>query len=216
MLDRVITRLRRASLIDAVVVATTTNPEDDAIARYCESANCPAFRGSETDVLDRYWETAKALRPTFVVRVTSDCPLIDPGVADKTIAAFRATRPPADYASTSLPPRTYPRGLDVEVFTTASLERAWREDRAPGSREHVTPYIYRNPTLFSLLRVAQPGDDSNLRWTVDTEADLAFVRAVYDAFDDDTFTWEDVLALLRRRPELSLLNSHIQQKSISA
>jgi spore coat polysaccharide biosynthesis protein SpsF len=211
MLDWVLRRASGAGLVDSVVVATTTETRDDAIAKFCMESGHNAFRGSENDVLDRYRQAAQLSDARVVVRITSDCPLIDPDIIDLTIERFLSAKD-VDYASNALEPRSYPRGLDVEVFSREALERAWREDLRPESREHVTPYIYRTPGRFRTLRVAAPEDYSGLRWTVDTPEDLAFARAVYEEFPAGEFRFLDVLDFLERRPEVASLNAGIQQK----
>jgi len=147
-----------------------------------------------------------------VVRVTSDCPLIDPEIVDKTIAAFLAAGP--DYASNVLE-RTYPRGLDVEVMSFDALARTWHSARRPYEREHVTPYIYEHPAEFKLLSVTGDADHSAYRWTLDTPEDMEFVRAVYAQLRDmPAFSWRDILELTNRSPELTELNRSVMQKAL--
>jgi spore coat polysaccharide biosynthesis protein SpsF len=212
VLARVVRRLRRSSLIQQVVIATTDSPKDDAIVHECNRLGVVHFRGSEEDVLDRYYRTAEATGADAVVRVTSDCPLIDPEISDKVIRAFLEGQ--SDYASNTLQ-RTYPRGLDTEVMTWHALARTWREAQKPHQRTHVTAYIYENPDRFNLLVVTGESDQSAHRWTVDTPEDLSFVRAVYERMGHcDDFSWRDALALLDREPALSELNRHIAQKAV--
>jgi spore coat polysaccharide biosynthesis protein SpsF len=215
MLEHVLTRVRRARSIDTTVVATTTAPQDDPIVEFCREKTCPVFRGEEDDVLDRYRMAARAFDARVVVRITSDCPLIDPTVIDLATEAFLEGAPSVDYASNTLAPLTFPRGLDVEVISRAALEKAWIGDTESASREHVTPYIYRHPELFALRRVENDRDLSRMRWTVDTPADLAFVEAVYDSFDEEDFGLPEIVSLLTRRPELELINAGVRQKSIN-
>ncbi len=212
VLARVVARLRRASLIDEVVVATTDRPADDAIVADCRRYSVPVFRGDQEDVLDRYYRAAKLAKAEIVVRITSDCPLIDPEITDKTIAAFLEVRP--DYAS-NVCERTYPRGLDTEVMSSDALAQAWRDAQKPYEREHVTPYLYEHPTRFKILSVKGDADYSSHRWTLDTPEDLEFLRAVYARFEaNGAFSWRDVLVLLDREPELIELNRSIQQKPL--
>lgn len=212
MLGRVVWRTRRAKLLDEVVVATTNKSVDAPIVSECAKLGVPVFRGDEQDVLDRYYRSAMAHRAEAVVRVTSDCPLIDPEIVDEVVHSFLKAKP--DYASNTLN-HTYPRGLDTEVMTMTSLERAWHESSKPYHRTHVTPYIYQNPETFRLLSIKGQVDYSNLRWTVDTREDLNFVRSVYSRFNNqDTFGWHDVLKVLDGEPELIDLNRHIRQKSL--
>jgi len=209
VLSRVINRVRRTLLIDELLVATTDQPADDAIADECRNCSVRTTRGAEEDVLDRYVRAAQLSQADTVVRITSDCPLIDPDITDKTIQAFLDQQP--DYASNALL-RTYPRGLDTEVMTTLALERAWRQATRPYEREHVTPYIYEHADEFKLLSVTGEADYSDHRWTLDTHEDLAFVRAVYARMEGQDFGWRDVLRLLEREPGLVELNRSVAQK----
>lgn len=214
MLARVLRRLARATTVDMVVVATTDLPEDDVLAELCRVRCWPCFRGSGPDVLDRYHQAARAFAADLVVRITADCPFIDPEVVDRVVTAFLTAEPPPDYAANVLPPRSYPRGLDTEVLSTGALSRAWRADADPATREHVTQYIVRHPEDFTLLPVVHDEDLSALRWTVDTPEDLAFARRVYDHFGDDDFGWRDLLALLAQHPDWADVNRHVAQKPV--
>jgi len=212
MLSRVVQRTARSELIDKIVVATTAKTSDDPIVAECDRLNVPVFRGDEQDVLDRYYQAAMAYQAEAIVRITSDCPLIEPEVVDRVIRAFLDESP--DYASNSLE-KTYPRGLDAEVVTLEALIRAWQEATEPYQRVHVTPYIYQNPDQFKLLPVKSDVDYSRYRWTVDSQEDLDFVRAIYSRFgNEDAFTWKDVLSILAAEPELAEINRHIRQKSL--
>lgn len=212
LLSHVVRRVSRASSLDATVVATTLAPGDDVIVQLAASEGWLVERGSETDLLGRYLGAALAHRADRIVRVTSDCPLVDPGVIDQVVSVFDGGQ--VDYASNTLEPRTYPRGLDVEAMTLAALERAAREDDDPRSREHATPYIYRHPTLFRLRAVRLPVDLSRHRWTVDTAEDYELVRHIYDAIGRDDFSWREALAVVEAHPAWSQLNRHVQQKPL--
>ena len=214
MLARVVNRTCRAKTLQEVVIATTTNMVDDVIVKLCEARGWSWFRGSEEDVLDRYYRAAKKYQADFIVRITSDCPLIDPEVIDQVVQEFLERQPEVDYASNTWPRRTFPRGLDTEVMRMDVLERAWREDRNPAWREHVTPYIYRNPDRFRIHNVVSPVDYSAMRWTVDTQEDLAFVRQIYDYFGHDRFSWREVLKVLEEHPEWVEINRGVRQKRI--
>jgi spore coat polysaccharide biosynthesis protein SpsF len=212
VLARVVGRLRRARRINEIVVATTRGIADDAIIQECHKLKVSSFRGSENDVLDRYCGAARACQAGTVVRITSDSPVIDPQVVDETIEVFQCQR--GDYGSNVFP-RTYPRGLDAEVFTMTALEQAWRHAQAPYQREHVTPYFYEHPELFRLVSQHGRIDYSQHRWTVDTAEDLELLRAIYERFaNKDDFTWEEVIQLMKREPELSELNSRVVQKAL--
>lgn len=210
VLEHVVRRVRRARTLDDVVVATTTTDADDRIEELAHLNGWPVVRGSEQDLLDRYLLAARTFRADRVVRITSDCPLIDPDLVDDVVAALDASG--ADYASNTLPPRTYPRGLDVEAVTTSALEIAGREDDDPASREHATPYVYRHPERFQLRRVAGTRDLSGHRWTLDTPEDLALIGRIFEALGRDDFAWTDALAVVEQHPDWSVVNRHVRQK----
>lgn len=212
MLSRVISRLRGTPSIDQVIVATTNLAKDDSIVDECQKHAASYWRGDEYDVLDRYFQSAKAAQADIIVRVTSDCPLIDPQVTDKTIRAFLEETP--DYAANTLT-RTYPRGLDTEVFSMRTLSRTWQQAKKAYEREHVTPYIIEHPAEFRLLSIEADNDYSGHRWTVDTPEDLAFVREVYRRFEGrEIFSWREVIDLLENEPSVLDLNRSVVQKAI--
>lgn len=214
VLVRCVNRLYRARSINELVVATTSKPDDDAILNLCRQKSWPCFRGSEEDVLDRFYRAAIKWSADVVVRITSDCPLIEPVIVDQVVQDFLQRQPRADYVSNFLPSRTFPRGLETEVISLNVLERAWREDQNPAWREHVTPYIYKNPALFQIYGVTHARDYSHMRWTVDTAEDLTFVRHIYDHFGHDLFSWQEVIDLLEVHPEWLDINRHVRQKVI--
>ncbi|MGA8273501.1 MAG: glycosyltransferase family protein [Candidatus Sulfotelmatobacter sp.] len=211
MLWHVIQRTLAAKTLDEVIVATTTQPSDDVIVAFCQEHHVGCFRGEENDVLDRYYQAARQQYAGAVVRITSDCPMIDPQVVDKVVQAFLLDD--CDYASNRLK-RTYPRGLDTEVMTLRALGRAWADAREPYQRVHATPYIYQNPEQFKILSVTGDADYSAYRWTVDTVEDLEFVRAVYGRMAREGFLWGEVVRLLERQPELAEINRGVVQKAI--
>ena len=212
VLCRVVQRLRRAATLADVVVATTKSLKDEAIVRLCEERKINIFRGSEEDVLDRYYRTAEFYGCDAVARITSDCPLIDPGLVDEVIREFLNQR--AEYASNVLQ-RTYPRGLDTEVFTMGALNEIWRTAAEPHQREHVTPRFYERPDLFRLALVRGKEDHSRYRWTLDTQDDLQLIRAIYSHFGNrDNFTWRDAIDLMEQMPELHNINAHVMQKPV--
>ncbi len=231
MLSRVYVRAARAKTLDEVVFATTADPSDDPAAEYCDFAGIPFTRGSLYDVLDRYYQTAKSARANIVVRVTADCPAIDPDLIDDVVNAL--VEGEFDFAANRLPPpmgRTYPIGLDVEACTFAALKQAWKEAKEPHHREHVMPYFYEGATLASQSRTLQTGvsprgykvallhhttDFGDYRWTVDTPEDLQFIREVFAHFGGrDDFSWKEVLDLVHSRPELMKINASVKHKTL--
>jgi glutamate-1-semialdehyde-2,1-aminomutase len=206
MLSHIVERVRRSCMIGQVIVATSTAGEDDVLAEYCREKGFAVFRGSESDVLDRYYQTAKVYGADTIVRITGDCPVIDAEVIDRVIAAYLSDE--CEYASNILV-CTYPDGLDAEVFSFEALETAWREARRAGDREHVTPFL-RSSGRFRLRNVENELGHSmrHLRWTVDEPCDLEFVRAVFARLQPKkTFGWREVLSLLDSDPALARLNS---------
>lgn len=205
----VLARLKRARRLDAIWVATSDRPADAAVAELCARLQTPVFRGSENDVLDRFYQTARAAQADIVLRFTADCPFLDPEVVDWVIEQFLAAQP-LDYGWNEF----HPRGLDTEVLHFQALARAWHDDTNPAWREHVTAYLYKNPDKFrtSVFRCEQ--DFSAERWTLDTDADFQFIQTVCRHFGHDHFTWRDVLAALAQHPEWRELNRHIQQKLV--
>ena len=214
MLTRVVHRTRRAQMLDEVVVATTVQPADEAIVRLCSRRGWPCFQGSEKDVLDRFYYAATAHRADAVVRITSDCPLIEPEIVDQVVREFLEVQPGVDYACNLLPRRTFPRGLDTEVIRFNVLERVWHEDLNPAWREHVTLYIRRRPDLFRIHGIVSEVDYSHMRWTVDNPEDLAFVRRIYNHFGHDRFSWREVFTVLEEHPEWLEINQYVEQKVI--
>ncbi len=214
MIARVVRRVQRARALDQVVIATTTEPADDALAALCVDRDWSCFRGSEDDVLDRYYRAALEHEADLVVRICSDCPLIEPEIIDLVVRELVARRPPADYACTFLPRRWYPVGLDVEVFWTQTLSVLWLEDQNPQWREHVTQFLHHHPERFAIHGVPSDRDFSAMRWTVDTPEDLDLVRRIYEAFGHDRFSWQEVLTLLEENPKWLEINRHVQQKVV--
>lgn len=195
MIERQLERLQRCDTLDRIIVATSDDPSDDVLADHLRSIGVEVFRGSLTDVLDRYIACARAHGVSGrIVRLTADCPLADPTVVDDCVRLHE--RLGVDYCANS-GRRTYPHGLDVEAFDLTALETAWREAKDPYDREHVTPYLYRNPDKFTVGHLVQDPDLSRLRWTVDTPEDFAFVEKVYEALypAKPDFTSDDVRAL---------------------
>lgn len=205
MLWHVVERVRRAGRVDKVVVATTDRAVDDPVAAFCEQEGVGCFRGNEQDVLDRFYQAAKANHADVVVRITADCPLIDSGVIDKVLARFECGD--CDYACNVIR-YTYPDGLDTEVFSFAALERAWREAGKPSEREHVTPYLRTEKFRTANVESEVPVSPADFRWTVDHPEDLEFVRKVYAAFSENgDFGFREVFTLLKERPDLATIQA---------
>jgi spore coat polysaccharide biosynthesis protein SpsF len=274
MLAHVVERARLAKTVDQVLFATTTDPSDDPVAAFCEQRGYACYRGNLNDVLDRYyqalhWFSQDGNKQSFrlpipddalIIRLTADCPLIDPALIDLTVQAMvnqQTGRLDYDFACTRLPPpwqRTFPIGQDVEVCTVAALERAWKEADQPYQREHVMPYLYEecrsvhysltitggqsvqaqgmilqqdmprkiftapltvdNPlNVVKVLVLDHFPDYGRARWTVDTPADLEFIRQIFDRLDDPAhYSWYDILAILQREPQLALINQETAHK----
>lgn len=211
--------LRRADQIpsgDEVVLATTTDREDGPLVALGEELGYRVVQGHPVDVLDRYRQAAQEADAEVIIRLTGDCPMLDAGVSEQTLQVFLQAHGELDFvANRLLDHRTYPIGLDTEVCSRSALELAWKEAEAPHEREHVMPYLYENPGRFKTRLVDADGDWGHLRWTVDTAKDLAFVRAVYQAFSPRIdFGWREVLDLLAERPELQEINAGVEHRTL--
>jgi spore coat polysaccharide biosynthesis protein SpsF len=206
MLRHEIDRIRRATVLDALVVATSVDSSDDPIAALCTEAGVDCVRGSLNDVLDRFHHAALPYSPRTIVRLTGDCPLIDPAIIDRTVRFFRDGA--YDYVRTA---DTFADGLDVEAVRYEMLEQAWRTATRPSDREHVTLFVHRQPEMFRIGRLPSEEDTSHLRLTVDEPEDFELVRRVYEALypRDPAFTTPDIVALLDAQPELAALNRSI-------
>ena len=231
MLARVVKRTSRATSVHQVLVATTRDASDDPVAACCASMGISYTRGSLHDVLDRYYQAASQAKADVVVRITSDCPAIDPALIDDCVKALLEGS--FDFTCNRLPPpftRTYPIGLDTEVCTFEALEKAWNESTETFHREHVMPYLYEGAKLsaissqlsegiskrgFKIAQLHHDPDYGYMRWTVDTPEDLEFMRQIYRRFDGrDDFSWRDVLDLIQREPELTAINSSVRHKTL--
>lgn len=214
MLERQLARLERCARADEIVLALTDNPGDTPLVELADRCGVRWYRGSEHDVLSRYAGAARDAGADLVVRVTSDCPLIDPDETDAVIAALEQRRDCCDYASNRLVPQL-PRGLDSEALWRDALERTDRLARSRAAREHVTWFCYEErPDLFELHSVVRPFAAHDLRWTVDTEADLVMVRRLYGelGLGDRHVPFPEVLAHVRAHPEIAAVNAHVAQK----
>lgn len=236
MLAHVIERAWNAGGINSVWVATTMDASDDPIEALCNQHKVPCYRGSMHDVLDRYYHTAKLAEAEVIVRLTADCPLLDPALVDATLEAFMDG---ADFATNRLPhpwTRSFPIGLDVEVCSLSALQRAWTEAEQRYHREHVMPYLYDGASFeanesqpesgknyilrgyssrgFRLAQLHHYPDYGALRWTVDTPADLALVWEIFSRLGvQASFSWLDVLALFENDPNLAKLNADVQHNT---
>lgn len=211
LLSHVIDRAMRSRSIDRIVIATTVNPGDDVIENFGIGAGIDVFRGNDIDVLDRFYRCAKKYSSDFIVRITADDPFREPVVIDRAVGLLVSGKN-LDYVSNTIKP-TYPEGLDVEVFTFKALERAWKEAKMPSEREHVTPYIWKNPLKFSLLNFENDKDLSGIRLTLDNDADLKLTREIYNRLykPGRIFTLGDILLLLEKEPWIKKINSGIER-----
>lgn len=216
VLSRMVEHVKKASMVNRVIVATTVDPSDDPIVELCEREKIEVFRGSLPDVLDRYYQAAKKVQAGIIVRLTGDCPLIDPQLIDQTISALLEQQ--ADFACNRLPPpfhRTYPIGLDVEACTFQALERAWKEATEKHDREHVLPYLYEVEGRFKVVQLNHTEDLGELRWTLDTPEDYALLQELVKHLNGrNDFSWLEVLSVFREHPELAAINQSIKHKSM--
>lgn len=211
LLLRMIERVAAAKLVGRVVVATTREPADDPLVELCRAEGVSCYRGDTDDLLDRHYQVGKLYEATTVIKIPSDCPLIDPRVIDRVITYYLDKPGAYDFVS-NLHPATYPDGNDVEIMTMGALETIWREARRPLEREHTTPYLWENPDRFRIGNVTwETGLDYSMshRWTIDYEEDYQFIAAVFDALYSDScpFSLEDVLTFLAAHPEVEAINS---------
>jgi len=205
ILYHVINQLRHCSKVKNLVIATTTNQEDDEIEKFADNNSVDVFRGNEKDVLDRYFQCAKKYSFSTIVRITADCPLIDPQIVDKVIEQFFSGN--YDFATNTLT-RTFPIGTDVEVFSFSALKRTWESAQLPSEREHVTPYL-RNERNFKIINVQNDKNISSLRLTVDRIEDFELIKQILKNISVNPIHLGDVLELFSRKPELIEINKHI-------
>lgn len=213
VLGHIIERVKKVENIDEIVVATTTKEDDILIVEETLKYGVKVFRGSEEDVLSRYYYAAKENEADVVVRITSDCPLIDPEVTQKTIDYYLRNKDNFDYVSNTLE-RTFPRGLDTEVFSFKQLEVAYSKAKEKYQREHVTPFIYENSN--NIFYYKNDIDYSKYRWTLDTKEDFELISKIYEELykEQHDFYFKDIIELFRIKPELFNINSHIEQKKL--
>ena len=211
LLARLIERLRLAEKPDLIVVATTTEPGDNAIADLCHREGWECFRGHPTDLLDRHLQCARVYGAAIVAKVPSDVPVVDPALVDQVFALYESGT--YDYVSNLHPP-SFPDGLDCEVFSLEALEVAAREAKRDFEREHTTSFIWDNPERFRIGNVRTPdGVDYSLthRWTIDYDEDYRFLQAIFSTLytTNPTFSWQDLAVFLQSRPDVSVLNAHL-------
>ncbi|MBN1230604.1 MAG: glycosyltransferase family protein [Anaerolineales bacterium] len=215
-LEWMLVRLGRSTLINQVVIATTDDPGDDLIQTYCEEHGVPCFRGSMFDVLDRIYYAAKLFQADVVIRLTGDCPFIDPEMLDSNLKEFLSAEPPLDFAANRLPPpftRTIPIGLDAEYCTMTGLEKVWKEADQKHQREHVMPYFYENTDIFNIKHIENTPNYGEYRWTLDTPEDLVLLQKITELFPGrDDFSWLEILEKINEHPEITLLNENIHHK----
>lgn len=209
MIIQLLNRATKSEMLDEIIIATTTNSSDDEIEQVVKSYGLNVYRGNVDDVLDRYYKAAKKYDAEIIVRITGDCPLLDPDIVDKAVRFFQEND--YDYISNVIKP-TYPDGLDIEVFSFDSLEDAWKNATLKSEREHVTPYI-RKPENFKVGNFENDTDLSDMRWTVDEQKDIDFVREIYKNLypKKQLFLMSDILKLLKEKPELMDINSGINR-----
>lgn len=212
VLGHVITRCKAIPSIDQIIVATTVQEEDITICEEALRYEVTVYRGSKDHVLYRYYEAAKQANADIVVRITSDCPLLDPLISDKVIQCFLSGD--YDYVSSGLS-NTFPRGLDTEVFSFKALEQTYEQATKDYEFEHVTPYIYQHQEQFKVYAFANDADQSGYRLTLDTDEDWELISKIYDElYKGNIFYWEDIHRLLEREPELTEINSTVRQKRL--
>ncbi len=211
MLWHILNRLKFSEKFDDIILAIPNTKENDILEKFAKENNLKYFRGKECDVLSRYYEAAKRFKCDIVVRVTADNPLLDPQIVDLIIEKHLNSG--ADYTSNNLK-RTFPIGLDIEVFNFKILETAFKEAKESYQREHVTSYIREHPEEFYLINVENNEDLSYMRWTVDEIKDLEFVRQIYKGLyrEKKIFLMKDILAFLKQHPKLMEINKNVKQK----
>jgi spore coat polysaccharide biosynthesis protein SpsF len=211
LLSYMVERVRTASYVDNLLIATSIEESDDPIEQYCLNNHIPVFRGNLDDVLDRFYQASKTYESEIIVRLTGDCPLIDPTIIDTMISKFKNSD--FDYLANTAPPKgiTYPEGMDVEIFTKESLKKAWMEAKKPSEREHVTFYFWKNTHLFSISRHDLNEDYSNFRLTVDYPEDFKLVKNILDYFytSHTQFNMGDIISYLDDNPKIADLNKNI-------
>jgi len=208
VLEHVIDRVKAAKKLDDVIVATTVEKEDLEIVKLCANLGISVFCGPEDDVLDRYYQTARLFKVDHIIRITSDCPLIDFKVIEDVVDLYFKKN--ADYATNTIP-ETFPDGEDVEIFSFKTLKIAWENAKLSSQREHVTPYIKNNPNIFKIINLKSNINLNNKRWTIDEPEDFEFIKIIYKNLypKDSLFGMETILNYLRKNPEVEKINKNI-------
>lgn len=207
-------RLKFAETVNEIVLATTTNPLDDKLSDWGVNHGITVFRGSENNVLNRYYEAAQFVNADIIVRITADDPFKEPIIIDRAVRKLIEEQ--ADFVCNNCPP-SYPEGLDVEVVTKTALEIAEHQSESPFEREHVTQYFYHHPSSFKILNINNVENLSNLRWTIDTKVDFLMVQEVYSRLynaDASIFHMDDILKLLKQYPEISKMNADVARSAM--
>jgi spore coat polysaccharide biosynthesis protein SpsF len=213
----IVNRLQSCRTLDEIVIATSTNSADKAILDFARENNIPAYAGSENDLVDRIYRTARKFKADAIVRITADCPLADPAIVDKVTSFYLEGKSGYDYVSNIHPP-TYPDGLDTEIFSSAALQRVRQEVTDPFWREWITMNFSKHPEKYRLANIENPTELSHLRWTVDYQEDLDLIREIYKCLyrPDRVFLMEDVLKLFEENPRLIEVNAgHIRNEAYS-
>lgn len=214
LIFHVVNRLRFASTIDEIVLATTTNSLDDKLSEWGKQQHITVYRGSENDVLNRYFMASELVNADIIVRITADDPFKEPSVIDKAVTTLIETK--SDFVCNNNPP-TYPEGLDVEVFRKEALISAERNSVSAFEREHVTQYFYRHPCDFKIINISNPNNLSHLRWTIDTDEDFLMTQKIYSQLykdENSLFYMNDILNLLKQQPEIAEINSAVARSEM--
>lgn len=210
VLEHVIKQLSFCKSISKIIVATTNLKQDDVIEELVKKLEIDVFRGDSSDVLDRYYQCAKKFSSKVIVRMPADKPLLDPNVVDQVISEFNNNN--YDYITTFLP-STFPSGTEVEVFTFSALEKAWKESVLPSEREHVTPYIHKNPEKFQISNFENDIDLSNFRWAVDEKDDLLFVKKIVSKLNKKPILINDILNVIKNEPKIFEINLNVNRNA---
>lgn len=214
LLWHVVNRLKHATKIDDIIVATTVSEKDDKIEEWCKENNVHCFRGSEENVLNRYYSASEAFPSDYVVRITADDPFKEPKVIDAVIT--KLIEEGYDHVTNNLPP-SFPEGLDCEAFKKSALDRSEKEAETAFEREHVTQYIYHHPEIFKIGNVSNPENLSYLRWTVDKDVDFEMVKAVYahrNPANKGILLMDEILEILKANPGIEKINSEVERSAM--